>query len=252
MNKTIEHISFLRKCQRLNVIPKFIKVKSAVDNNRSKLAIKKAEKEWCKNEIKHLFKKLAEKELTLYNLHLKITRDMSDSEHRRWLNVQQHVLHGIEHTLKKVRKTHNDKIQQLTVNKHTENLTPEFLPNFIVNESSENFSGDELNLLNRGLKFTPAPMKLNIFESVVDIETLLKYKVPSIQNDIRSIAADIISDAKTQTHLQQSASQHASVVDSLKQKKDIVYIKADKSNQIVIGYNLIYHRNGHPSACRHK
>lgn len=109
VSKITEHISFLRECKRLNVIPKFIKVKTAVDNNRSKLAIKKAEKVWCKCEIKHLFKELADKELTLYNLHLKITCGLSDSEHRRWLNVQQSMLYGIENTLKKVRKTHKKK-----------------------------------------------------------------------------------------------------------------------------------------------
>ncbi|XP_055306468.1 uncharacterized protein LOC129570775 [Sitodiplosis mosellana] len=116
---------------------------------------------------------------------------------------------------------------------------PELLPNFVINESSVQFCEEELNLLNKGLKFTPKPMKIPLLETVVDIETTLKYKVPSIQNDIRKTAAKVIDDSEVHTS-GETEKQHR-IIGNLK-KKDVVYVKADKSNSVVILDKCEYER----------
>lgn len=230
----VEHSSFLRTCKRLKVLPNFIKVKSAVDNYRTKMVIKKAEKLWLDLEIKHCYKMLAEKELKMYNLHLKITKGLSDSEHRDWWDFNRCVQEKYEREIEKVKERHTKKLSQLTVKSPCENLMPEFIPNFVVNESDEYFTENELNLLNKGFKFTPKPIKLPILESVVDIETFLKFKVPSIQCDIRETAKEAIESAKKSTHISTQAIEMMNTVKSLKSKSNVVFVKADKSNQVVI------------------
>lgn len=91
--------------------------------------------------------------------------------------------------LKRRKETHRHKLLQLTVSApRVINNKPEFIPDFVINESNEIFSDEELNLLNKGLKFTPKPTEIPLLDTVVDIETVLKFKVPSVQCDIRSTA----------------------------------------------------------------
>lgn len=85
--------------------------------------------------------------------------------------------------------------------------------------------------MNKGLKFTPKPMESSLLETVVDIETTLKYKLPSIQNDIRAVAAQVID--KHVIHTSGEIEKQHRIIGNLK-KKDVVYIKADKSNNVVI------------------
>ena len=54
-------------------------------------------------------------------------------------------------------------------------LQPKFNPDLIVNLSYENLSDEEFNLLNKGLRYSIKPQKTPVLESVVDIETILKF-----------------------------------------------------------------------------
>lgn len=111
---------------------------------------------------------------------------------------------------------------------------PEIIPDFVVNLSNENFTEKEMNLLNRGLKFTPKPNKLNVTETVVDIETILKHKLPSTQHTIRSEAKTIISNViETDKNEQKHNNNYFNTLKSLKEK-NCVYTKADKGNKLVI------------------
>lgn len=104
----------------------------------------------------------------------------------------------------------------------------------MINESSEHFDEGELNLLNKGLKFTPKPVKLKTIETIVDIESMLKFKLPSIQNDIRKTSFDVIQRSKRKCKKSnESAKKQLETIKKLKEK-DVVYVKADKGNQVVI------------------
>lgn len=92
------------------------------------------------------------------------------------------------------RGCHHRKLKILICDK-SENkrvLEPKLIPDFMVNMSTEQFTEDEINLLNRGVKFTPEPNETNVTESVVDIETILKFNLPSTQNVIRKRANKVI------------------------------------------------------------
>lgn len=78
---------------------------------------------------------------------------------------------------------------------------------------------------------------MNVLESVVDIETLLKYELPSVQSDIRATAKNVIVETKKTGTINDKklilAKEQMRILKSLKQK-DVVYVKADKGNQVVI------------------
>lgn len=228
----VEDIAFLRECRRKNTLPNFIKIKAAVENYRSIAAVKKAEKTWLSLEIKHKYKELSDTEIELYNLHLFLTKNLNNSEYSEWSEFDQMVNSQCLAWRKRKQTTHSHKVSVLCENNPQIVCEPHFISDFVINESDESFSSEELDLLNKGLKFTPAPTKLPLLDTIVDIETVLKYKVPSTQNDIRTKTVDIL-DTKNETNTTKTAIDHARVIDSLK-KKDVVYVKADKSNNLVI------------------
>lgn len=144
---------------------------------------------------------LADIELLLYDLHLKITRGLTENQFIRWLHFDRRVHETTTKLKQKLKRTHNGKLNALVLSRAPPvKLTPEFVPNFVINESNETFSEEEMNLFNKGLKFTSKPVKLNTLESVVDIETILEYDLPSVQIDIRNVAASVIDSAKQRKH----------------------------------------------------
>lgn len=78
MATLLEYIAFLRACIRLNVFPRFIKLKFAIENNSTKKVEERAKLDWLKCEIKLKYSELAQCELELYSTHLKITRVFSN------------------------------------------------------------------------------------------------------------------------------------------------------------------------------
>lgn len=122
-------------------MPSFIKIKAAVCNERSCAAIKIAEKVWLKYEIKHKYKELAEKELELYSSYLELTRDLNEREQCEWFEFDRKVQQQTAQTIERRRRTHNQKAACLIEKKSVkEQIKPEFLPDFVINESSVQFS----------------------------------------------------------------------------------------------------------------
>lgn len=123
-----------------------------------------------------------------------------------WIQFNEKIDKTTDIEAKKKRDKQSKKLQIL--DKKRENLSgsfePDFIEDFVVNKSNVNFSEDELKLLNKGLKYTPKPNKLPLIEAAVDIETILKYKLPSIQNNIREAAVKVFQEAKSQQHIRKN------------------------------------------------
>lgn len=227
-------LDFLRACNRLNISPNFVKISAAVKNSRSEVAIKKASKTWLKAEIKHAYKDLADTELELLSLHLELTKNLNSIEHSEWCEYDAMVHRNVSIVVKKKKATLSRKLNKLidSVPKKPQ-FTPELIPDFICNESDVVFSDEELEILNKGLKFAPKPNKLPLLDTVVDIETCLKFKLPSIQHDIRNNAAKVIDSIKANTKKSELANKQKKIIDDLRMK-EVVYMKADKGNKLVI------------------
>lgn len=226
-----EDIKFLRACKKNKVMPSFIKVTAAVSNYRSTQAIKCAQSTWLTLEIKHLFRLLAEYDLESYNLHLSLTKGLNCVEMEAWHEFSKVVFERVQAKVNKKRLTQKKKLNLLLGKKEiSEKQPPELIPDFVVNESIETFNEAELNLLNKGLKYTPKPNAINFVDAVVDIESIIKYKTNSVQNTIRDKTANVIRSIPS---ARENKNNEFDLIKNIKEK-NCVYVKADKGNKLVI------------------
>lgn len=239
----VEDINFCRACLKNKVIPNFIRVSCAVQNTRTCKVIEYAQFKWLRNEIKYLFSKLNDFELELYNIHLLIGKNIEVQLFDFWINFQSMVFNRIHSVVKKKRDIHYKKLQFLLNEKKKKlNKThePKFIDDFVVNLSKQTFNENELNLLNKGLKYTPKSNRTNVFESIVDIETSIKFKLPSAQNQIRKKSKQVIEEVlNEENNKKEKRNIEFNTIKSLKEK-NCVYVKADKGNKVVILDNEDY------------
>lgn len=231
-------IVFLKRCRKFNVIPKFIKIKCAVMNSTTVKVVNSSKRRWLNLEISSQFMKLSSIELELYNLHLRITKDLDCSyEFNQWLIFGTKLYENISASVKIKNKRLNEKFQSLLTNKSVEKpKKPLQVENFVQNLSSETFSVEELELLNYGLKFAVKPICDPLVDVVVDTETALKFKSESVKYNIRSDVKHVLKDYKVKEKYAPARNNNNNVqllVKSL-QEKDVYYIKADKGNSIII------------------
>lgn len=224
-----EDIRFLRACKRHQVMPHFIKIKTAVENSRSIKAIKMAQKYWLNSEISYIFNKLAEKELELYNIHLQLAYN-NNAIIDEWYSFENTVHEKVMKTTENKKKKQSKKLICL-INEQIKPKTfkPEVIPDFVVNESGRIFNEEELELLNKGLKYSVKPRSTPIIETVVDLESCLKFKSNKMKEDNRSTTTEIIKNLKKNT----VKNNDWRIIKELKEK-DCVYVKADKGNKLVI------------------
>lgn len=233
-----EDIKFLRTCQKEKIVPNFIKVSTAVKNYRTTKVLEMAKKAWLNLEIKHLFNELAETELKAYGLHLKLTKNMNLYEIIEWYEFEEKVFDRVQKVVQQKAEKHEKKLSELLSNKTSNEkvmFTPELVPDFVVNLSNQDFSERELNLLNKGLKYTPKPNNIPLTDAVVDVESIIQYKTYSVQNDIRASTQAIIESIRPNT----TKNEEFDTVKNLNQK-NCAFLKADKGNKLVVLDNEEY------------
>lgn len=227
----LSDIAFIEECKREKVIPNFVSVKCAVDNSRTEKVKRFACNMWMRLEIKHFYSILNDIQLELYSLHLHIVSTLNKYEYEEWQNHCNKVGMMAELEQERKREKHTRKLNTLIKNQRINKVTePQYIEDFVCNESSEIFTEGELRILNKGLNFTPRPTRDNFTETVIDIETAIKSKLNTVQCDIRQTAREVILST-SRAHM--THNEEAEVLKSLKQR-NCVYVKADKGNKLVI------------------
>lgn len=140
-------ICYLRTCLKNRVKPKFIKITGAVSNSRTINVIEHAEMKWLRFEIKYSYGKLADVKLELDEVHVYITSRLLDSENLEWLRFVNSVLRFARKLQNKKRLSHKRKLDRLIEERRNCECKPKFIPDFVVNQSNEQFTDDEMNLL---------------------------------------------------------------------------------------------------------
>lgn len=102
---------------------------------------------------------------------------------------------------------------------------------YVKNLSSEPFTEEELNLLDKGLNYTIRPEKTNIDNIIIDIETAIKYKPDFIKHSVRNEVMPILKATKRNNNYQRN--EEHNTLKSIKEK-DVFFLKADKGNALVI------------------
>lgn len=106
------------------------------------------------------------------------------------------------------------------------------IDNFVHNLSSAEFTVNELKLLNKGLNFASKLVAAPLEDIVVDIESGITRCSSLVKNNIRFEAQKIILQHNGKKNNQVSSTLRT--ITALKKKKDIVFLKADKGNAVVI------------------
>lgn len=232
-------IMFLKNCKRQKLFPNFIQLKSANLNNndRANRAVIKGKRMWLQYELQYLYRKMSCIEKEVYALHLKLIKNLSDYEYNQWHLFDCYATRVIQHKYTEKRKILNRKFEDLKrankISSTTTFLQPEIIPDYVKNLSSEHFTDQELQLLNRGLNFSLPSPKLPVEDIVVDVETSLKSIVGPEKYTIRQEVKKVLLTTSRNGELNSKAKILQKTINSLK-SKDCFYLKADKGNSLVV------------------
>jgi hypothetical protein len=103
-------------------------------------------------------------------------------------------------------------------------------PNFVINKSSQQFTHEEMILLNNGLKYRPKPSQPPVNEIIVAIETSIK----TLPNDKKACVRENVATFLSQQKINEiNDSKEWKIIKDLKQK-DCVFVAPDKGKGVVI------------------
>lgn len=222
-------VRFLTTCRKQQVIPNFIRLKTNVKSKSSKIGLKCGQMAWLRCEISAKLAQIRHIEEDLYFEHLKIISFHCKNNllHQRfWIVYEQNLRQKVSHMCKKIRKRHERKLKRLIDTQRPKNrLTPQNIPNFVVNLSTKSLSTEESELLNKGLKFAPKPAFAPLEEIIVDIESGIQYRTYSEKERIRSDIKNCLMKLKKSSRITSSLNNDVSL--QLLKEKDVIYVKAD-------------------------
>ena len=222
-------ISFLKTCRRLGLNP--VNNRVTFDKRIPFTLVKKWERDLLQFKIRGLYAKLTSLTLECYALHIKLSNEYP-LEFPLFLTKVK-VAQSCE--AKRKGKLLSKKLKKLKLLKFPQGIRKitkvENLEGFIVNRSSENFSNDQLNLLQLGLNFA-INSHPNMDQLIIDAESAIKSsKLSAFQKDIgRGEEADALKVGFPENHFHQKEV----IVAWELQEKPVFYLKADNGNSVFI------------------
>jgi hypothetical protein len=154
-----EDIKFLNICKREKLIPRFINKSFNLKNPTKKVSklVENAKKKWMSNEVKFHYANIERMKLELYNKQLLLLKYTSPLQ---WRQEEERISRQIGVKCKEKRQRLKGKLKILREKAKAPKWTSPTPPparSFIINKSSETFTDEQLNLLNKGLKYKPKP-----------------------------------------------------------------------------------------------
>jgi len=131
------------------VVPKYAQLKIPKTSPASRSTAQKMLTMRIKEEIKFLHKKKEQLNRKLYRRHLQAAQEWG----KAWYTVHESIQESIKLEMEKKYKAMDDKINKLIQNQtYKPNTSMNFYPR-VFNKTNITFSDDELELLNKGLKY---------------------------------------------------------------------------------------------------
>lgn len=232
ISSTKSNLFFLEECKKHHLIPGFIQISIKTKNSRTERVLNFAKSKWLKCEMEFWHAKLQRLELESYRLYHQITANLPSNEwdifDRRIHDV---IVHKTATKMSKIDKKLSFLKQKYGCQNKNKNGS-QIVPDLVHNLSSTRFTNEEMDLLNKGLNFAIPSRSLPIKDLIVDLETNIKKLSPARKEVIREISRETL---KKDQHNRADGpqSKYDNVLKSLKEK-NVAYIKADKSNAVVI------------------
>jgi hypothetical protein len=241
------NIKFNKTCISHQIVPNYIQVKIKNNSIAAKKAKQTAEKSWIKNEIKFLYRKKSMLNTLLYKKHLDLANSLHPLQFVKQLNL---IESRVGRKVFKKKKTQSQKLTKLMNEQKPKDeillFDFEFYPR-VINKTQINFDENEMNLLNKGLKYNFCKKsKQGIFDELIAAESAIKC-IPNTdtRNSLRAIVNNKIRSIQKKDTTQQNktASIEQRALNSIKEKlteNNALISKADKGNSIVILYQNEY------------
>jgi hypothetical protein len=176
----LKAIKFLRECRSKSIFPEFIRVSVSINNQQSKKAVFECKKLWLELAIKHNYSRNESINKELYDL-MGILKNIVPI-FEIWANFKWETDEITNHKFEQKRRQKNLKIeriiQQRNASQFQQNFTNvrqqkqqtlEYIADFFINESSQQFSEEELKLLIKGLSFLMKPDEAPKLDLVIEI-----------------------------------------------------------------------------------
>lgn len=245
-------IRFLKTCRGSNIYPDFMHINISIKNSITKKVINQAKLNWIHLEIKEHYAKRNRLSLEAYELHLEIVSNkvyISHAPHNsdfnllqeRFNKMQDVIMHKFDSKNKRIDKKLT-KLKQEQYKDVTPKQTDHDQMKYVINLSNEQFTTDELAVLNKGFKLGIRAPSEDLKQLMVDVETSIKSLNYSEKSEIRSKIKNSLkktvesNKCTTRNNIKQSSiinKQQQLTIKNLT-KKNAYYTKADKSNTIVI------------------
>ena len=194
---TVANVGYLKRCRSAGLFPSFMSGKIRGVNNARRYKAEHAKKlVWLREEISFQYSILEVLNLQLYQLHLRITRSLTNVEFAFFKAFTSEFEEILAHKLSvkmaglekkflalKPKQTQTDSIVRTT----------KPLPGFVKNLSSQEFSDIELGLLENGLNYALQPARPPLEEVVADVESCIRRLPYAEKESVRSEVRDILA-----------------------------------------------------------
>lgn len=231
-----EDIRFLKICIKKGITPRSHKIKlnSAIPAASKQKA--DMERQLMKNSIKNLYGKLDYVTLEAYHSHLKLGKQMQENRRDDLYRTMAKIRRGFECEKERKRKLQEKKKRQLMSKKMDKKKTmiepgSQLIPGIVVNKSKEEFTVEQMDLLNKGLNYAINVKQIPKEEIIMDIEAAIKFAPEAAKKEVREHAERVIKTKKN--YKGRKATEETRIVKELK-NKPVYYMKADKGNTMVI------------------
>jgi hypothetical protein len=169
---------FNKQCLAKNIIPKYANIKVPATSKAAHTQ-KKVRLFGIKDEIKLLYMKKGQLNKKLYQAHLKVAQEWGNT----WHIIRNSVHESIN---KEIDKKYNNIKQKLNKLERKQTSTPKYIKTFyprVVNNTNIRFNADELNLLNKGLKYNLIYKNKNWIQTLaLETETAIAQLPPRNRN----------------------------------------------------------------------
>ena len=233
-----QDIYFNKKCLSLKVVPNYISIKIKNNSISARRTLEFASKFWLRSEMKQLYIKRNAIKTYLKLLHTQLSSKLHPVE---WDIFDDDVRQSASHFIYLKRKVQDKKIEQLILKKTPviEEITTPFsdhkFHDRVSNLSTASFTPEQLNLLEKGLKYNPKRIinKKDLENLAVDVSVGAK----SEDNIFKSVVTAEIKKFQsnsTPTTTNTSEMKILKTIQTDLKNKDLTLVKADKGNTIVI------------------
>ena len=242
--KCCANIHFNRQCLKQGLIPKYANIRIPHTSPASNVTQRKAQTMCVKEEIKHFYKKKETLNTLLYNTHLQAAKEWENS----WHLIQESLHNTINQEFEKKYKILDDKISRLaSAQKQKVDKSNEFYQR-VINKTNIDFSKEELNLLNKGLKHNLGHKHRHWINNLAfEAESAIALLPPGEQEHMHHQVAQNIKKLQNQqlhqTHILPKIKEALKLVNLIKdklRKNKALIMKADKGNVVVVVYREDY------------